>query len=60
MESMLNWNIILWFQWISLVRSHAEVVVDDQIIFSVFKKFCKVCDEASCVLGSSYTYIIKI
>ncbi|KAF7150136.1 hypothetical protein RHSIM_Rhsim02G0105700 [Rhododendron simsii] len=28
-------------QWISLVRSHAEVVVDDEVIFSVFKKFCK-------------------
>ncbi|CBI23203.3 hypothetical protein VitviT2T_014566 [Vitis vinifera] len=28
-------------QWISLVRSHAEVIVDDQVIFSVFKKFCK-------------------
>ncbi|XP_058193885.1 glycosyltransferase BC10-like isoform X2 [Rhododendron vialii] len=28
-------------QWISLVRSHAEVVVDDEVIFPVFKKFCK-------------------
>ncbi|XP_052183191.1 glycosyltransferase BC10 isoform X2 [Diospyros lotus] len=28
-------------QWISLVRSHAEVVVDDEMIISVFKKFCK-------------------
>uniref|UniRef100_A0A5B7AQF0 Core-2/I-branching beta-1,6-N-acetylglucosaminyltransferase family protein n=1 Tax=Davidia involucrata TaxID=16924 RepID=A0A5B7AQF0_DAVIN len=28
-------------QWITLVRSHAEVVVDDEAIFPVFKKFCK-------------------
>ncbi|KAA8515537.1 hypothetical protein F0562_018852 [Nyssa sinensis] len=28
-------------QWIALVRSHAEVVVDDEVIFLVFKKFCK-------------------
>ncbi|XP_052201783.1 glycosyltransferase BC10-like isoform X2 [Diospyros lotus] len=28
-------------QWISLVRSHAEVVVDDEVIFPAFKKFCK-------------------
>ncbi|KAE9452741.1 hypothetical protein C3L33_15371, partial [Rhododendron williamsianum] len=31
-------------QWISLVRSHVEVVVDDEVIFPVFKKFCKVHD----------------
>ncbi|KAK7245894.1 hypothetical protein RIF29_40748 [Crotalaria pallida] len=28
-------------QWITLVRSHAEVIVDDDVIFSVFKKYCK-------------------
>ncbi|XP_031274962.1 glycosyltransferase BC10-like [Pistacia vera] len=28
-------------QWISLIRSHAEVIVDDEIIFPVFKKLCK-------------------
>lgn len=28
-------------QWISLVRSHAELVIDDEVIFPVFKKFCK-------------------
>ncbi|KAA8520128.1 hypothetical protein F0562_014384 [Nyssa sinensis] len=28
-------------QWITLVRSHAEVVVDDEVIFTVFKKFCQ-------------------
>ncbi|XP_062172010.1 glycosyltransferase BC10-like [Alnus glutinosa] len=28
-------------QWITLVRSHAEVIVDDEDILSVFKKFCK-------------------
>jgi hypothetical protein len=28
-------------QWIALIRSHAEVIVDDEIIFPVFKKFCK-------------------
>ncbi|XP_024045819.1 uncharacterized protein LOC18050481 isoform X2 [Citrus clementina] len=29
-------------QWITLIRRHAEVIVDDEIIFPVFKKFCKV------------------
>ncbi|CAN1222613.1 Glycosyltransferase BC10 [Linum grandiflorum] len=29
-------------QWITLIRSHAEVVVDDDVILAVFKKFCKV------------------
>ncbi|KAF3451755.1 hypothetical protein FNV43_RR07851 [Rhamnella rubrinervis] len=28
-------------QWIALVRDHAEVIVDDEIIFPVFKKLCK-------------------
>ncbi|XP_043691197.1 glycosyltransferase BC10-like isoform X2 [Telopea speciosissima] len=28
-------------QWITLVREHARVVVDDDIIFPVFKRFCK-------------------
>ncbi|GLU15502.1 hypothetical protein SLE2022_319840 [Rubroshorea leprosula] len=28
-------------QWISLVRSHAEVVINDEIIFPVFEKLCK-------------------
>ncbi|KAL6002057.1 hypothetical protein ACLOJK_037505 [Asimina triloba] len=28
-------------QWITLVRKHAEVVVDDDIVFPVFKKYCK-------------------
>lgn len=28
-------------QWITIVRSHAEVIVDDEIVFPVFKKFCK-------------------
>ncbi|KAL8461539.1 hypothetical protein ACS0TY_032864 [Phlomoides rotata] len=28
-------------QWITLIRRHAEVVVDDEIVFSVFRKFCK-------------------
>ncbi|KAG6639049.1 glycosyltransferase BC10-like isoform X2 [Carya illinoinensis] len=28
-------------QWIALVRSHAEVIVEDEAILSVFKKFCK-------------------
>ncbi|KAF7121471.1 hypothetical protein RHSIM_Rhsim13G0150800 [Rhododendron simsii] len=33
-------------QWISLVRSHAEVVVDDDVIFPIFEKFCKACGVA--------------
>ncbi|EOY28772.1 hypothetical protein QUC31_013223 [Theobroma cacao] len=28
-------------QWISLLRSHAEVIVDDEVVLPVFKKFCK-------------------
>ncbi|KAK2988605.1 hypothetical protein RJ640_026102 [Escallonia rubra] len=28
-------------QWITLVRKHAEVIVDDDVVFPVFKKFCK-------------------
>ncbi|KAI4295951.1 hypothetical protein L6164_035944 [Bauhinia variegata] len=28
-------------QWITLVRKHAEVIVDDEIILSVFKRHCK-------------------
>ncbi|XP_029125039.1 uncharacterized protein LOC109788202 isoform X9 [Cajanus cajan] len=27
--------------WITVVRKHAEVIVDDDVIFSVFKKYCK-------------------
>lgn len=28
-------------QWIALIRSHAEVIVDDVVILPVFKKLCK-------------------
>ncbi|XP_056849293.1 glycosyltransferase BC10-like [Raphanus sativus] len=28
-------------QWISVIRNHAEVIVNDDIVFPVFKKFCK-------------------
>ncbi|KAF2303666.1 hypothetical protein P3X46_020624 [Hevea brasiliensis] len=28
-------------QWITLVRSHAKVIVDDEVIFPVFQKHCK-------------------
>ncbi|XP_030552983.1 glycosyltransferase BC10-like [Rhodamnia argentea] len=28
-------------QWIALVRRHAEVVVDDEVVYPAFKKFCK-------------------
>ncbi|XVF26084.1 hypothetical protein REPUB_Repub13aG0269500 [Reevesia pubescens] len=28
-------------QWIFLIRSHAEVFVDDEVVLPVFKKFCK-------------------
>ncbi|KAK6932770.1 Glycosyl transferase, family 14 [Dillenia turbinata] len=30
-------------QWITLVRKHAEVIVDDEVVFPVFKEVCKVC-----------------
>ncbi|XWS19377.1 hypothetical protein CRYUN_Cryun31cG0010500 [Craigia yunnanensis] len=28
-------------QWVSLIRSHAEVIVDDEVVLPIFKKFCK-------------------
>ncbi|GER52896.1 Core-2/I-branching beta-1,6-N-acetylglucosaminyltransferase family protein [Striga asiatica] len=28
-------------QWVTLIRRHAEVVVDDEIVFPIFRKFCK-------------------
>ncbi|KAK9681520.1 hypothetical protein RND81_10G007900 [Saponaria officinalis] len=28
-------------QWFTLIRSHAEVVVDDDLVFPVFRKYCK-------------------
>ncbi|GER44911.1 Core-2/I-branching beta-1,6-N-acetylglucosaminyltransferase family protein [Striga asiatica] len=28
-------------QWVTLIRRHAEVVADDEIVFPIFKKFCK-------------------
>ncbi|XVE78430.1 hypothetical protein DITRI_Ditri13aG0144400 [Diplodiscus trichospermus] len=28
-------------QWIALIRKHAQIVVDDDIVFPVFRKFCK-------------------
>ncbi|XP_049382756.1 glycosyltransferase BC10-like [Solanum stenotomum] len=28
-------------QWITLIRKHAEVVADDDVVFPVFKMFCK-------------------
>ncbi|KAM5588772.1 glycosyltransferase BC10 [Rosa sericea] len=28
-------------QWIALIRRHAEVLVDDEVILPVFKKFCR-------------------
>ncbi|KAL3521931.1 hypothetical protein ACH5RR_014765 [Cinchona calisaya] len=28
-------------QWITLVRKHAEVIVDDDVVFPIFQKFCK-------------------
>lgn len=31
------------FQWIALIRKHAEVVADDETVFPVFKNFCVVC-----------------
>lgn len=28
-------------QWVTLIRRHAEEVVDDETVFPIFKKFCK-------------------
>uniref|UniRef100_A0A453FAS7 Uncharacterized protein n=1 Tax=Aegilops tauschii subsp. strangulata TaxID=200361 RepID=A0A453FAS7_AEGTS len=30
------------FQWVMLIRKHAEVVVGDKHVFQVFRKHCKV------------------
>lgn len=38
---MYDFNQFL-LQWVTLIRRHAEEVVDDEIIFPIFKKFCKV------------------
>ncbi|KAG6418995.1 hypothetical protein SASPL_121203 [Salvia splendens] len=35
----LNSNQIII--WVTLIRRHAEEVVDDEIVFPIFKKFCK-------------------
>lgn len=38
---VLTWS--LWaFQWIALIRRHAEVIVDDEVVFPLFQKFCVV------------------
>lgn len=41
---VLMFLLLLWLQWIALVRRHAEVVVDDEVVYPAFKKFCKVDD----------------
>lgn len=46
--------LILKFQWIALVRKHAEVVADDEIILPVFRKFCKVQPAFTCKVYSLY------
>lgn len=28
-------------QWFTLIRRHAEVVVDDELVFPIFRKYCK-------------------
>ncbi|KAL6562289.1 hypothetical protein OROGR_003296 [Orobanche gracilis] len=28
-------------QWVTLIRRHAEVVVDDETVFPIFRKYCK-------------------
>ncbi|KAL9146748.1 hypothetical protein ABFS82_13G130500 [Erythranthe guttata] len=28
-------------QWVTLIRRHAEVMVDDEIVISIFRRFCK-------------------
>lgn len=36
-------NLISYIlQWVTLIRRHAEEVVNDEIVFPIFKKFCKV------------------
>jgi len=46
---VLMFLLVPHLQWIALVRKHAEVVVDDEVVFPAFKKFCKV-DDAICYL----------
>lgn len=40
-------------QWIALVRSHAEVLVDDEVVLPAFRKFCKVRNQSLYVLSIS-------
>jgi len=42
----LDLSLFLNFQWITVIRKHAEVIVDDDVIFSIFKKYCKVCNRS--------------
>lgn len=51
-EIKLRFELDLYLQWISLVRSHVQVVVDDEVIFPVFKKLCKVHDQPFYVFSS--------
>lgn len=39
---MLLIALAVVFQWITLVRRHAEVVIADNVIFPAFKRYCKV------------------
>ncbi|KAH0916529.1 hypothetical protein HID58_030975 [Brassica napus] len=41
-------------QWISVIRSHAEVIVNDGIVFPVFKKFCKRQNRRNCIPDEHY------
>ncbi|GKV47209.1 hypothetical protein SLEP1_g54126 [Rubroshorea leprosula] len=45
-------------QWISLVRSHAEVVINDEIIFPVFKKLCKMSELEGALERRTLTYTL--
>jgi len=38
------------FQWITVIGKHAEVIVDDYVIFSAFKKYCNVCNRSQLCL----------
>lgn len=41
-SNWLIWHSGIMLQWVTLVRRHAAVIVDDNTIFPVFQRHCKV------------------
>ncbi|KAK6917776.1 Glycosyl transferase, family 14, partial [Dillenia turbinata] len=45
-------------QWVTLIRKHAEVIVDDEVVFPVFKKVCKKLKQHDCISDEHYMQTI--